>query len=105
MLYDSKTPDEYISDLPEDRKETVSKLRKIILRNLPEGFEEIMFGMLGYVVPLRTYPKGYHIARGAAAFHGPGLPEEPHCLISYGSLFCIRCQSLVRGGICQKGTH
>ena len=64
MLYDSKTPDEYISDLPEERKEAVSKLREIILRNLPEGFEEIMFGMLGYVVPLRTYPKGYHTTPG-----------------------------------------
>lgn len=52
---------EYINSLPEDRKEAMEKLRKIIYENLPKGFEEEMsYGMIGYVVPKSIYPKGYH---------------------------------------------
>ncbi|MGB0949795.1 MAG: DUF1801 domain-containing protein, partial [Marinirhabdus sp.] len=48
-------------ELPEDRKEVMSRLRQTILDNLPKGFEEQMaYGMLGYVVPHSKYPDGYH---------------------------------------------
>lgn len=61
MQYNANTPNEYIESLPEDRKEIVSKLRKIILKNLPKGFKEIVgSGMLNYVVPHSIYPAGYH---------------------------------------------
>ena len=56
------TPNEYIKQLPEDRKEAIIKLRQIMKDNLPSGFEEIIsYGMLGYVVPHSLYPKGYHV--------------------------------------------
>ena len=61
MTSDAKTPEEYISALPKERKDAVSKLRKVILKNLPNGFTETMgYGMLGYVVPHSIYPDGYH---------------------------------------------
>ncbi|MBZ0327870.1 MAG: DUF1801 domain-containing protein [Altibacter sp.] len=61
MQSKAKTPEQYIDELPEDRKEVISKLRKTILDNLPKGFEEgIGYGMLGYVVPHSKYPDGYH---------------------------------------------
>jgi uncharacterized protein YdhG (YjbR/CyaY superfamily) len=61
MLINAKTPDEYINQLPEERKLVVEKLRKIIHENLPDGFvETINYGMIGYVVPHSIYPKGYH---------------------------------------------
>ncbi len=61
MQSTAKTPDEYIESLPPDRKEAMSKLREVLLKNLPQGFEEtIGYGMLGYVVPHSLYPKGYH---------------------------------------------
>jgi uncharacterized protein YdhG (YjbR/CyaY superfamily) len=60
MKSNAKTPQEYIAELPEDRKEAMQKLRDVVLKNLPEEFEEIMsYGMLGYVVPHSIYPKGY----------------------------------------------
>lgn len=56
------TPDEYIALLPDDRKQVMSKLRKVILDNLPKGFKEVIsYGMIGYVVPHSIYPKGYHV--------------------------------------------
>jgi hypothetical protein len=61
MQSKAKTVDEYISELPQERKEAISKLRKVIVENLPEGFkEEMSYGMIGYVVPHSIYPKGYH---------------------------------------------
>lgn len=61
MTSDAKTPEAYINALPQDRKDAVSKLRKVILKNLPNGFTETMgYGMLGYVVPHSIYPDGYH---------------------------------------------
>lgn len=61
MTSNAKTPQEYIDQLPEERKEAVNKLRNIILAQLPKGFSEgIGYGMLGYVVPHTIYPSGYH---------------------------------------------
>lgn len=61
MQSDAKTAAEYIENLPEDRKESLVKLRNVILKSLPKGFEEVMgYGMLCYVVPHSIYPKGYH---------------------------------------------
>ena len=61
MQYKANTPDDYISQLPEERKAAITKLRNTILKNIPNGFEEtISYGMIGYVVPHTTYPKGYH---------------------------------------------
>ncbi len=55
------TIDEYIASLPSERIEPITKIRKIINKNLPKGFkEEISYGMIGYVVPHSIYPAGYH---------------------------------------------
>ena len=61
MQSKATTPEHYLAELPEDRKEAMLKLRNVIKDNLPKGFEEQMsYGMLGYVVPHSIYPNGYH---------------------------------------------
>lgn len=61
MQSKATSPKQYLEELPEDRKEPVSKLRQQILDNLPKGIVESMnYGMLGYVVPHSVYPDGYH---------------------------------------------
>jgi len=56
----AKTVKEYIEELPEDKKTAIKAVRKVILENLPKGYEETMgYGMMGYVVPLSRYPEGY----------------------------------------------
>ena len=55
------TVDGYINELEEERKSVITKLRKVILENIPKGFEEtINYSMIGYVVPHSIYPSGYH---------------------------------------------
>jgi uncharacterized protein YdhG (YjbR/CyaY superfamily) len=61
MQSNATTADEYIAELPEERKKPITELRKVIKKNLPKGFKECMnYGMLGYVVPHSLYPAGYH---------------------------------------------
>lgn len=61
MQYEAKTVDDYISQIPEDRKDPINKLRQVILENIPKGFEEgINYKMIGYYVPHSKYPDGYH---------------------------------------------
>ena len=61
MQSKAKTVSEYIKELPPDRKEAITMLRKSILKNLPKGFKEgIGYGMMGYYVPHSIYPNGYH---------------------------------------------
>lgn len=61
MTSKAKTVEEYLKNLPEDRRAAISAVRKVILANLPKGYEECMsYGMIGYVVPHSIYPAGYH---------------------------------------------
>ena len=61
MQYIADTIEEYINQLPEERKVVITQLRKVINENLPKGFvEQINYNMPGYVVPLSLYPSGYH---------------------------------------------
>lgn len=55
------TVEEYLQELPEDRRAVVSAVREVVLRNLPQGYQESMaFGMIGYGIPLERYPGTYN---------------------------------------------
>ena len=55
------TVEEYLDELPEERREIVSRVREVILRNLPRGYRESMnWGMIAYEVPLEKYPDTYN---------------------------------------------
>ena len=61
MKYIATSPEDYIKQLPEERQAVFKKLRTVIQKNIPQGFQEcINYGMIGYVVPHTKYPKGYH---------------------------------------------
>jgi hypothetical protein len=61
MTSQAKTVEEYLQALPADRRAAITAVRKVILDNLPPGYEECMsYGMIGYVVPHSLYPNGYH---------------------------------------------
>ena len=61
MQSKAATVDQYINELPEERKKPMEEIRKVIRKNIPKGFQECMsYGMVGYVVPHSKYPDGYH---------------------------------------------
>jgi hypothetical protein len=58
---DATTVDEYLTELPQDRRATVEAVRDVIRTHLPAGFEEGMqYGMIGYYIPLADYPDTYN---------------------------------------------
>lgn len=61
MQSKATTVEAYMKEIPADRLEAMSKLRKVIKKNIPKGFQECMnYGMIGYVVPHKLYAEGYH---------------------------------------------
>ena len=61
MQYEAQSPEDYISQVPEERQDSLKKLRQVIKDNLPNGFEEGMqYKMIGYYIPHSVYPDGYH---------------------------------------------
>jgi hypothetical protein len=61
MQSKAKTVKEYLAELPEDRRKAIEAIRKVILANMDKDLEEGMqYGMIGYFIPHRVYPPGYH---------------------------------------------
>jgi hypothetical protein len=61
MKSSATSVNEYLAELPPDRREVISKLRQDILKVLPEGYEEALnWGMITYQVPLSVYPDTYN---------------------------------------------
>lgn len=57
----ASTVEEYLRSLPDDRREAISRVRQVILDNLPDGYQEGMqYGMIGYFIPLEDYPDTYN---------------------------------------------
>jgi hypothetical protein len=61
MQSKATTVDEYLAELPADRRDALAAMRAVIRKNLPKGYEEgMLYGMIGYYVPHSLYPAGYH---------------------------------------------
>jgi uncharacterized protein YdhG (YjbR/CyaY superfamily) len=55
------TVEQYLGQLPDDRRDAIAEVRDVILDNLPDGFVETMnWGMICYEVPLETFPDTYN---------------------------------------------
>jgi Domain of unknown function (DU1801) len=61
MQSKATTVEQYLSELPDDRRKAIEAVRQVVLKNLDKDYEEgIQYGMIGYYVPHRVYPAGYH---------------------------------------------
>ena len=61
MKSNASTVEKYLKELPDDRKEAISIVRKTILNNLPEGYDEVInWGHITYEVPLDTCSDTYN---------------------------------------------
>lgn len=61
MRSDATTVAQYLAELPDERRQALEEVRRVILDNLPEGYEEVMnWGMISYEVPFEIYPDTYN---------------------------------------------
>ena len=87
MQSKAKSVEEYLVALPEDRREAITVIREVILKNLPKGYEEGMqWGMPSYFVPLSAYPAGYN-CQSDQPLPFVGLASQKNHMAFYG--FCI----------------
>jgi hypothetical protein len=57
----AETVEQYLQELPEDRRAVVSTVRDVVVRNLPAGYREGMgYGMIVWGIPLEEYPDTYN---------------------------------------------
>jgi uncharacterized protein YdhG (YjbR/CyaY superfamily) len=60
MQSTAATVAEYYASLPVERAEAIAKIAKLIKKNI-KGLEECMYyGSVGFVVPKKIFPAGYH---------------------------------------------
>lgn len=58
---DAVTVQQYLDELPPERREVVSAVREVVLAHLPEGYQETMrWGMISYEIPLERFPDTYN---------------------------------------------
>lgn len=61
MQSKASTVEQYLSELPAERREAIATIRAVILRNIdPLVREGMQYGMIGYAIPHSIYPSGYH---------------------------------------------
>jgi hypothetical protein len=55
------TVEDYLAELPAERRAVIEQVRDVILANLPPGYREsIGWGMINYEIPLERYPNTYN---------------------------------------------
>lgn len=65
----------YLSSLPADRRAELARVRRVVRSRIPKGFEEgILYGMIGWYIPLSRYPVTYNGQPLAVA----GLAAQKH---------------------------
>lgn len=75
MKSNSTTVESYLKSLPADRRTAIEAVRAVMLKNLDSDYEEGMqYGMIGYFVPHRVFPQGYHCD-----------PSQPLCFAGLAS--------------------
>jgi hypothetical protein len=107
MTSTAATADDYVATLPDDRREAIEKLRKVIKKNIPKGFSETMqYGMMGWVVPHTKYPAGYHCdpkqalpfaglasQKNAISFYHMGIYSMPELLDWFTKEYPKHCKT------------
>ena len=87
MATKANNVEEYVAALPEDRREVITAIREVILKNLPKGYEEGMqWGMPSCFVPLSAYPAGYN-CQPDQPLPFVGFASQKNNMAFYG--FCI----------------
>jgi uncharacterized protein YdhG (YjbR/CyaY superfamily) len=57
----AKTADEYLEQLPDDRRQSMQKVLETVRASLPPGYQESMsWGMITWEIPLERYPETYN---------------------------------------------
>ena len=83
----------YLNELPDNRREAITTIRNVVLRNLPKGYVESMnWGMISYEIPLETYPDTYN---GKPLFYVAIASQKNHMAIYMHSVYVSEKQTQI----------
>ena len=89
----------YLAELTSDRRDALQTVRDVILKNLDADFEEGMqYGMIGYYVPHRIYPAGYHCDPKQALPFAGLASQKSHMSLYMMSLYAAASVDRPEGG-------
>lgn len=81
------TVEEYLDELPDERRQALEQVRAVILDNLPDGYEEVMnWGMITYQIPLATYPDTYN---GRPLMYAALASQKNHMAVYLTSVYTM----------------
>jgi uncharacterized protein YdhG (YjbR/CyaY superfamily) len=87
MRSEATSVDEYLADLPGERRIAIETVRDTILANLPDGYEEAMnWGMITYQVPLETFPETYN---GRPLMYAALASQKNHMAVYLTSVYAL----------------
>ena len=87
MRSEATSVDEYLAELPEERRVALETVRDTILANLPDGYEEAMnWGMITYQVPLETFPDTYN---GEPLMYAALASQKNHMAVYLTSVYAL----------------
>ena len=85
MRSEAKTVQQYLDELPDDRRCAIEAVRSVVLKNLPKGYEEAMnWGMITYQVPLETHPDTYN---GQPLMYAALASQKNHMAVYLTSIY------------------
>ena len=85
MQSNAKDIKSYLAELPEERRSAIETVRKVILDNLPPGYEDVMnWGMITYQVPLQDYPDTYN---GKPLMYAALASQKNHMAVYLTSIY------------------
>ncbi|MDP7035631.1 MAG: DUF1801 domain-containing protein [Planctomycetota bacterium] len=85
MKSEAKSVASYLADLPEDRRKALKKIRAVIRKHLPKGYQETMnWGMIAYEVPLRVCPDTYN---GQPLMYAALASQKRHMAVYLSGLY------------------
>lgn len=83
MQSKATTVEQYLAELPADRRAVLSAVREHIRAHIDPGFSEgVGYGMIGWAVPHSRYPAGYH-CNPKQPLPFAGLASQKHYLSLY----------------------
>ena len=79
----------YLAEIPVDRRAALERVRDVIRKNVDKNIEEGMtYGMIGYYVPHRVFPAGYHCDPKQPLPYAGLASQKNHMSLYLMSVYC-----------------
>ena len=102
MRSKATTVKQYLDELPADRRAVISKVRSVVKKHLPKGYQETMnWGGICYEIPLKRYPITYN--KQPLVYAGLGAQKNYNVIHLLGAYSDSKTLELLKAGFKKAG--